>query len=123
MKNRWWILLSALFLTGCAATFTNLTPQQQRRNANHLYPVEVAFTTRQQTLRWETIQPKVVVGTEIYPMHPTPLMTNRWETLLPVPPGTNLIHYRYKFDFECNAIGGRKADSALSPHYTLRILD
>ena len=123
MHNRLFVLLFPLLLTGCAATFSNLTPQQQPRNSNSLYPVEVAFTTRQQTLRWETIQPKVVVGAESYPMRPTPLMTNRWETLLPIPPGTNLVHYRYKFDFEYNAVGARKADSAFSPPYTLRILD
>jgi hypothetical protein len=123
MKNRLFALLLPLLLTGCAATFSNLTPQQQPRNPNSLYRLEVAFTTRQHTLRWETIQPKVVVGMDSFPMRPTPLMTNRWETLLPIPPGTNLVHYRYKFDFDYNALGRPKADSAFSPPYTLRIVD
>jgi hypothetical protein len=110
-----------LVLAGCATTFTNLTPLQQPRNANNLYAVEVAFNSRQQTLRWETIQPQVVVGKDFYPMHPTPLMKNRWEALIPVPAGAGLVHYQYKFEFEYNALGKPKADSANSPTYTLKI--
>lgn len=117
------LFLLPLFLGGCATTFTNLTPQQQTRNANNLYPVEVALTTRQQTLRWQSIKPQIMVGTEFYPMRPTPVLTNRWEGLIPVPPGTNVVHYRYKFDFEHNAMGGPKPDSATSPTYILRIVD
>ena len=71
--------LTPLLLAGCTATFTNLTPTQQTRNPNNLYPVEVALTTRQQSLRWETIRPRIVVGNDSFPMRPTPLMTNRWE--------------------------------------------
>jgi len=118
------VLLAPLLLAGCASTFTNLTPQRQVRNANHLYPVEVAFTSRQQSLRWETIQPAVNIGTEFYPMRPTLLMTNRWEALVPVPAGKNAVQYRYKFDFKYNALGQPpQNDSAVSPQYTLRILE
>jgi hypothetical protein len=81
------------------------------------------MASRQQTLRWDSIKPQILVGTEAYPMRPTLLMTNRWEGLIPVNPGTNFTHYRYKFDFQYNAMGGSRADSALSPEYTLRILD
>ena len=52
------VLSLSLLLAGCATQLTNLTPQQQVRNANNLYPVEVAFNTRQQTVRWQSIQPK-----------------------------------------------------------------
>ena len=110
-------------MSGCATTFTNLTPQHQERNANNLYPVEVALDSRQQTLRWDSIHPQIVVGTEFYSMRPTKMMANRWEGLVPVPAGTNLIHYRYKFDFSYNAMGQPKSDSALSGEYTLRIFD
>jgi hypothetical protein len=115
------LLFAPLLLAGCTSTFTNLTPLHQTRNSNNLYPVEVAMTSRQQTLRWDTIHPQIVVGTEYYPMRPTTLMTNRWEGLVPVPAGTDLVHYRYKFDYNYNAMGNPKADSALSPEYTLRI--
>jgi hypothetical protein len=117
------LLLLPLLFAGCRATFTNLTPQQQFRNTNNLYSVEVALDSRQQTLRWDSIKPQIVVGTEFYPMRPTLLMTNRWEGLVPVPARTNIVHYRYKFDYEYTAMGKPKPDSALSSEYTLRILD
>src|ERR1039458_9507921 len=66
-------VLPALLLTGCATTFTNLTPLEQTRNANNLYPVEVAFNSQQQSLRWETIQPYVIANGEPYPLRPVPL--------------------------------------------------
>ncbi len=115
------LILLPLILAGCATTFTNLTPLQQPRNANNLYPVEVALASRQQTLRWETIQPQVVVGNAVYPMRATPLMKNRWEALIPVPAGSGLAHYRYKFDYEYNALGPHKSNSVSSPVYTLKI--
>lgn len=115
--------LVSLLLAGCAANFNNLTPQQVRHNDNNLYPLEVAVKSRQESLRWKTIQPYAVVGTDFYPMRPVPLMTNRWETLVPVPPGTNIVHYRYRFDFKYNAIPARREDSATSPTYTLKIAE
>jgi hypothetical protein len=117
------ILLAPLLLAGCATTFTNLTPQHQTRTTNNVYTVEVALTSRQQTMRWDSIEPKIMVGANYYPMQPTSLMTNRWEGLLPVPAGVNQVHYRYKFDFKYNAMGPPRSDSALSPEYTLRILE
>ncbi len=117
------VSLLALLLTGCATTLTNLTPQRQERNANNLYPVEVALTTRQQSLKWDTITPQIVVGTVTYPMRQTVLMTNRWEGLVPLPKDQNQVHYRYKFDFDYLAMGQRKTSSVLSPEYTLRVQD
>ena len=117
------IFLLCLFVVGCKATFTNLTPQQQRRRADNQYPVEVAMNSVQQTMRWQSIQPQIVIGRQLYPMNPTMLMTNRWEGMIPVPPGTNQVEYHYQFDFEYNAFGKPKKDSARSADYVLRIVD
>ena len=117
------VLLVLCLLTGCTATFTNLSAQRQARNPNNLYPVEVALNTRQQSLRWESIQPFVIVGTEAYPMRQTLMMKNRWEALLPVPPVTNAVYYHYKFDFQTDGLGKPKADSDSSPEYKLLILE
>ena len=117
------VLSLPLLVAGCSTTFTNLTPTQQSRNDNNTYPVEVAFKCTQQKLMWDTIQPKIVVGSESYPMKPTPLMTNRWEGLVPVPPGENVVRYRYRFDFLDNDFRKTTADNAVSQEYTLRILD
>ena len=123
LKRLLLLCFAPVLITGCTSTFTNLTPLHQTRNANNLYPVEVAMTTRQQSLRWDSIRPQIMVGNEFYPMRPTALMTNRWEGLLPVPPGNNLVHYRYKFDFDYNSMGAARPDSALSPEYTLNITE
>ena len=117
------ILLLPCLLTGCTATFTNLSASHQVRNPNNLYPVEVALNSRQQSLRWESIQPFVMVGTESYPMRPTPLLTNRWEGLIPVGPQTNLVFYHYKFEFKYGSFSGPQNDSAASPEYKLQILE
>lgn len=117
------LLALPLLIAGCASHFTNLTPRQQLRNENSFYPVDVAFKSQQQSLRWDSIRPYVLVGTNFYAMRPTLLMNNRWETLVPVPPGTNLVRYRFKFDFEYNAFARRKTDSATSAEYSLQILD
>jgi hypothetical protein len=117
------ISVLALLLAGCTATFTNLTPKQQVRNEEGLYPIEVAMNTRQGTLRWDSIEAKILVGTDTYPMRSTMLMTNRWEGLVPVPGDTNMVYYRYRLDFLYNDFGGPKQDSALSDYYRLQILD
>jgi hypothetical protein len=117
------VLLLSLALTGCATHFTNLSSLHQERNANNLYPVEVAFNTRQQTVRWQSIRPRILVGKEFYDMRPTPLMTNRWEGLIPVPPGQHSVEYQYKFDFQYNRMGAPGTDSAISRRYTLHVID
>lgn len=117
------LLALPLLLAGCAGTFTNLTPTRQARNADNLYPVEVQFNSRKQALRWHTIQPYILVGGEQLPMRPTPLMTNRWEGLLPVPAGNTRVEYRYKFDYDYNDFGRRGSSSSLSPVFELRVLN
>jgi hypothetical protein len=117
-------ILSVLLLTGCAATFTRLSPLQQPRNPNNLYPVEVAFNSQQQSLRWESIQPYVLVNGEKYPLHPVALVKDRWEGLVRVPPEANSVTYRFKFDYKYNGLGTPpKSNSAFSPAYKLTIVD
>ena len=116
------LALPVLLMTGCAGTFTNLTPLQQTRNANNLYPVEVAFSSQQQSLRWDSIHPYLLVNGQLYDMHQTPLMTNRWEGYVPVSPTDNLVTYRYKFDYLCNDFSAQpKPNSAYSPAFHLQI--
>ncbi len=122
LKNLLMLSFLSLVLTGCTAKFTNLTPRQQVRNADGLYPVEVAFNSRQHTLQWNTIHPQILIGAEVYPMKPTLLMSNRWEGLIPVPAGVNGVKYRYKFDFQQNEFGPSKQNSASSEVFTLRVL-
>ena len=113
----------ALVLTGCASTFTRLTPLQQPRNPNNLYPVEVQFNSQQQALRWDSLKPFVQVNGQSYPLHPVPMVQNRWEGFVPVPSGSNETQFRFKFDYQYNDFGGPKPGSASSPLYKLKIID
>ena len=116
-------LLLLPLLAGCAAEITNLTPRQQVRNPSNLYPVEVAFGSRMQALQWNTVKPQVVVDGQSYEMHPTLLMTNRWEGTVPAPAGAPVVHYHYRFDFQSTGFGKPNADSAVSSEYVLKILE
>lgn len=125
LKKLFALSLLPLLLAGCTATFTNLTPKQQVHNADNLYPVEVSFRSRQATLRWETIRPQIIASTSAdpIPMHPTLVISNRWEGLIPVPPGTTTVKYHYKFDYLQNAFGPPQPNSASSPTYLLHIIE
>ena len=102
---------------------TNLSAQRQVRNPNNLYPVEVSFDSRQQSLRWDSIQVSVMVGKEAYPMRRTHLMNNRWEGLVPVPAGEKSVSYFYKFSYDYTDFGKVSKSSAASRTYKLLILD
>jgi hypothetical protein len=101
-----------------------MTPGLQPRNADNLYPVEVAFTSQQQSLRWDSLKPSVLVDGQMLPLRPVPLVQNRWEGLIPVPATKNSVTYRFKFDYLCNSFGkDPQPDSSWSPTYTLKIID
>ena len=118
------LLLPVLVLfVGCAAVGSNISAQRQVRNPENLYPVEVKFDSRQQSLRWETIKAYVIVGKESYEMRKIHLMNNRWEALIPIPANVNTIAYHYKFDYLYNDFGGPKQGSASTRTYALEILD
>ena len=124
MLKKFLAVLPLLLLAGCATTFTRLTPLDQPRNPNNLYPVEVAFNSSQQSLRWDSIQPNVLVNGVLYPMRQVPMMQNRWDGFVPVPAGANSVSYRFKFDYTCNSFGKPpKPDSSFSPVYKLHVID
>ncbi|MDB6053417.1 MAG: hypothetical protein JWN25_940 [Verrucomicrobiales bacterium] len=123
MKTLWLaIALSSLLATGCSS-ITNLTSTRQPRTASGLYPVEVAWDSREQSIRPESLTPSVVVGMQTFPMKATPLVHNRWETVIPIPADKTFVHYRFKFDYSYNAIPAPRKNSKLSPPYRLTIAE
>ena len=57
-------------------------------------------------------------------MRQVPMMENRWEGFVPVPPETNSVNYRFKFDYLYNTFGAPpKPNSVFSPVYKLNIVD
>jgi predicted membrane GTPase involved in stress response len=85
--------------------------------------VEAAWQTREQTIRLETIKPMVVVGMDKYPMQPEAVVSNRWETFVPLPADQSLLHYKFQFDFTRNGMPAPVEDSKVSQDYTLQVID
>lgn len=117
------VLLSSLLFTGCTTTITNLTPSTQKRDPGGLYPFEVALDTTERRIREETLQPYVLIGPQSFPMQPTLMLKNRWETLIPISPDKEHVNYRFKFDYKYNSIPEPRPGSRLSRPYQLQILD
>lgn len=119
-------LLPLLLLTGCTTpgTFTHMTPSQQPRNPDNLYAVETGFDSQQQSLRWDSIKAYVLVNGQPFALRPVPMVRNRWEGLIRVPPTANSVTYRFKFDYLYNTFGDTpKPNSAWSSTYTLKVID
>jgi hypothetical protein len=121
MKFRKFAGLAALLAlaSGCTTTITNLTPGQLPRNPQNLYQFDVAFDTKQNSIREQTIAPMVIVGLQSYPMRPAPVLKNRWEALVPIPATNNAVYYQYKFDYNVSRIPKPASNSKLSPTYRL----
>jgi hypothetical protein len=117
------LFLLPLLLSGCALnTIVNLTPSRLPRKETGQYLVEAEFKTRQESLVKDSIKGYVVVGMEQYPMQRVPMLTNRWETLVPVPADKDVLTFRYRFDYEYRAIPARRPDNVQSKHYQVFIL-
>jgi len=116
-------LVPVLLLTGCASQFTRLTPLEQPRNPNNLYPVEVQFNSPEQAMRPDSVKAYVQVEGQLYPLRPEPMVENRWEGFVPVSPTSDGTEFRFKFDYLYNAFGSEpKPASASSPLYELKVI-
>ena len=118
-------LLPVVLLAGCATpNFTRLTPVQETRNADNLYAVETAFDSKQQSIRWDSIHAFIIVNGQAMPMRKVSLVKNRWEGVIPVPPGVATVNYRFKFDYLYNSFASApKPNSVTSQVYTLKIAE
>jgi hypothetical protein len=114
------LLLLPAVLAGCTS-ITNLTPTQYPRSDSGYYRVEAMWKSRQAVIRPDSFKPLVVIQFQTYPMRPVPMVEDRWEAFIPVPPDKNFVHYHYKFDFMDDAFGKPKADSLMSASYVLSI--
>ena len=124
MKRLLPLLLLSLLLVGCGTTaIVNLTPSRLPRKENGQYPIAVEWSSGKQSLIKDSIKAYVVIGLDQFPMQRTPLLTNRWETLVPIAADKDSAIYRYKFDIEYQGFGTRQPDSKLSKVYQLFILD
>jgi hypothetical protein len=117
------LVLLSVFLVGCSTTITNLSVSKQPRNPTGMYPIELEWDSTQSNIRLDSIKPYVMIDVNVYPMRPTLGISNRWETVIPVPAGVNTLFYHYRVDFEYNRFGRPGKDSKLSSGYRLDIID
>lgn len=121
---RWIPLFAAvMLLMACAPTLTNLTPKTQLRTVSGVYPFEVMWSSRDATIRTNTLQPFVVVGMEQFPMRRSPRLPQRWEAAVSIPGTNQFVNYRYKFDYLYNSIGQARGNSRMSVPYQLEVQD
>ena len=112
-------LLLAL-IAGCVTnTVTNLTPTAQPRSPTGQYRVEYQWDSTQQTVRWDTIKPVVLVGFDNYEMKPVLRTMNRWEAFIPVPAGKDQVIYQIKVEYQYARFGKPGLASKLSPEYKM----
>jgi uncharacterized protein YcfL len=116
------VLLAAFALSGCTS-ITNLTPRQYTRRADGLYPFELQWNSRQQSIVRESLKPTVLIEGQTYPMELVQGMTNRWETMIAIPATEKLVNYRFRMDYEYYDFGKRGVDNRLSSPATLTIKD
>jgi len=121
MKKLLGLAVLPVLLVACSTTLTNLTSTSQARNPKGLYLIEYEFSTTQQSIRPDSVQPFVVTGFDSYEMRQTLKMTNRWEVLVPVDKDKTVLVYRFKVDYEYNKFGGVGKASKSSPEYKLYI--
>ena len=121
-----WLCLLAALLPGCTtsslSTITNLTATRLPRKESGQYMFSVDFATRQSTLLPDTLHAYVIVGDERYEMARTPLLRNRWETLVPVAATQDVVNYRYRFEYSYKAIPVAKEGVFDSKPYQLYVV-
>jgi hypothetical protein len=128
MTNRRLCLIALCLMvvcgTGCSTTaITNLTPSRLPRKESGQYQFAAEYSTRQQSLIKESMQAFVIVGNDQYPMQRTPMLTNRWETLVPIPAEKDVVTYRFRFNYDYRGIPERRSDSRESKYYQLFLLE
>jgi hypothetical protein len=118
------ISLLGVMLTSCATTtITNLTPSRLPRKDNDQYRVEVEYYTRQESLVKDSMKAYVMVGDNKYAMQRTPMLPDRWETLVPIAKDQTVLTYRFRFEYEYKAIPTRRSESKETKFYQLFLLD
>jgi uncharacterized protein YceK len=114
------LLLLPVLLAGCSS-ITNLTPSEYPRSTTGYYRVEAMWRSNQRTVDNSSFKPLVVVDLQEFPMQPVPLVQNRWEAFIPVPPDKNYVNYHFKFDYQDDGFGKPNGDSLSSSAYELNI--
>jgi len=111
----------ALLGSGCAPSYTNLTPRSAPLAGPDLHHFEVQWDTSRRGANGPDVKAYVVVGESLYPLQRIPGTPDRWEGDAPIPKDKTIIPYRFKFDYTFPTITQRLPQSDYSPPYFLEL--
>lgn len=103
-----------LVLTGCNFTVTNLTPRTVPANPSHIYTITASFHPKTQRILASSIQPRIIIDGQSYPMTKNSAGTDIWEFDYQLPAGRDAASYY----FICNYQMEGQTDSAPAEIYS-----
>ena len=118
------LIAAVLLQTGClSTTVVNLTPSKVSRNAAGTYRFEAAWETNEKSIQEDSIEGFVVLNEVHYPMKKVPVVTDRWEALIPLEQASEGYTYHLKFDFIYDSHPEPKPNSLRTKPFSLKIVE
>lgn len=91
-------MLMLLLVTGCNLTITNLTPDTVPQNPSQIYTITASFRANHQ-VEPSTIQPRIIIDGQAYPMNRSAAGVDLWEFDYQIPAGRTAATYYFICDF------------------------
>jgi hypothetical protein len=96
--------LVLLVLTGCNFTITNLTPDTVPQNPSQIYTITASFHATTNKIVASTIQPRIIIDGQSFPMSKTATNGDVWEFDYQLPAGRTSASYyficNYKVEYQ-----------------------
>jgi hypothetical protein len=119
------LMAATVVLAGCAevsttkVSNTNLTPRTIPTDAGSTYLFETTFESIRRSVDPSSVKAWVMLETQLYPMARVPNTLDRFEALVPLPPGKTYLVYKYKFEFSYPGLGTHEVNSDWSQEYRM----
>lgn len=113
--------LTLLVLTGCNFTITNLTPGTVPANPSHIYTITASFHPKTQQIIASSIQPRIIIDGQSYPMTKNSAGTDIWEFDYQLPAGRDSAQYYFLCNFRTEGQDSGVPLEIYSPIQSLRI--
>lgn len=102
------LVLGALFISGCQTTIQDLTPERLQANPSGIYTFRMKTNFQQTNIVPGTVEPLIVIGGEKHRMRPSPLGENYYEFEYRVPPNVRELKYYYEVHYLYTQDGVRR---------------